>query len=534
MPGRRRTGLEALENGDVLSGIGGFSHKKSPAFLPFSGSLKFTRRTGRRRLSRGSPRRPWRPAREAPRPRFRAASSAPCATCAAVGVGRSALAVSAASRVAVRNRSRDESERLRAGARAARGSRRPRYPSSNAQTASLVCTTSVPSRVMRAGQAFRATRSPTAAGQASTTSPRRPASPKRASWRRTAPAIRSGSRHARGTGRHLDQLVGSGRKRRRAGRGDQRLPGTANPACERPRGEARRAPRARRPAAATAGSAPSPPEAPPRRAAARARPAAALPASRTRAARASRPRAATSSRCGPRPVAPRSRSRSMRASSASTVGGSPSYSSRPSGSPSSAARSAKRGESSRAVSARVVDELRSELGHPLRPGLERVRRREPRRDPSQRGVALGDRSAVLRRQAGTRRRRAARATRSKYARRTAGPPFTTASRSGVKTSVATSERSCSAARSGEPLTRARLPSPGRSVTWSSSGAPPRSPRTSTRAACSPKRTSCASERVRGEKPCVPTCSASSRFVLPAPFGPTASTSPGSSPSSRRA
>ena len=32
-------------------------------------------------------------------------------------------------------------------------------------------------------------------------------------------------------------------------------------------------------------------------------------------------------------------------------------------------------------------------------------------------------------------------------------------------------------------------------------------------------------RVRGEKPCVPTCSASSRFVLPAPFSPTTSTMP---------
>ena len=47
----------------------------------------------------------------------------------------------------------------------------------------------------------------------------------------------------------------------------------------------------------------------------------------------------------------------------------------------------------------------------------------------------------------------------------------------------------------------------------------------------PKRTSCASARVRGEKPCVPTCSDSSRFVLPAPFGPVTSTSPGSSSSS---
>ena len=50
----------------------------------------------------------------------------------------------------------------------------------------------------------------------------------------------------------------------------------------------------------------------------------------------------------------------------------------------------------------------------------------------------------------------------------------------------------------------------------------------------PKRIKLASLRVRGENPWVPTCSDSSRFVLPAPFGPTTSTSPGSSSSSSRA
>src|SRR6185503_12591661 len=53
-------------------------------------------------------------------------------------------------------------------------------------------------------------------------------------------------------------------------------------------------------------------------------------------------------------------------------------------------------------------------------------------------------------------------------------------------------------------------------------------RRATRAASWPKRTSCASARVRGEKPCVPTCSDSSRFVFPAPLGPVTSTRPGSS------
>src|SRR5919197_2611330 len=119
-------------------------------------------------------------------------------------------------------------------------------------------------------------------------------------------------------------------------------------------------------------------------------------------------------------------------------------------------------------------------------------------------------------------------TRSKYARLAAGPPFTTTSRSGVKTSVATSPRSCSAARSRAPLRLARLPLPSSSVTPSSTVTPARSPRNAIRAASRPKRTSCASARVRGENPCVPTCSDSRRLVLPAPLGPVTSTRPGSS------
>jgi hypothetical protein len=125
-------------------------------------------------------------------------------------------------------------------------------------------------------------------------------------------------------------------------------------------------------------------------------------------------------------------------------------------------------------------------------------------------------------------------TRSKYARRVAGPPFTTVSRSGVNTSVATSVRSCSAARSAAPFRLARFPSPSSSVTSSSTRVSPRRPCSAIRPACSPKRRSCASDRVRGENPCVPTCNDSSRFVLPAPFGPTTSTSPGSRSRSSRA
>src|SRR5437868_13678931 len=46
--------LEALENGDVLGGIGSFSHQKSPAKGPESNLSKSTRRSGRQRRFRGS------------------------------------------------------------------------------------------------------------------------------------------------------------------------------------------------------------------------------------------------------------------------------------------------------------------------------------------------------------------------------------------------------------------------------------------------------------------------------------------------
>src|SRR5579864_658387 len=123
--------------------------------------------------------------------------------------------------------------------------------------------------------------------------------------------------------------------------------------------------------------------------------------------------------------------------------------------------------------------------------------------------------------------------RSKYARRAAGAPLTTPRRSGVKTSVASSPRSRSIGRSGAPFNVATFGDPGSTVTSTPRGAPARRPCTAIREALSPKRTSSRSERARGEKPCVATCSASSRFVLPAPFGPTASTRPGRSSNSSR-
>ena len=90
----------------------------------------------------------------------------------------------------------------------------------------------------------------------------------------------------------------------------------------------------------------------------------------------------------------------------------------------------------------------------------------------------------------------------------------------MKTSVESSDRSCSADRSGAPsrvarrgLARAEASRLRRQASVLACRA------SSILAACSPWRISCASDRVRGENPCVPTCSDSSRFVLPAPFAP---------------
>ena len=87
-------------------------------------------------------------------------------------------------------------------------------------------------------------------------------------------------------------------------------------------------------------------------------------------------------------------------------------------------------------------------------------------------------------------------------------------------------RSSSAALSAAPFRRARFASPLRRVTSTSTGEPPWCPASATRDPFSPKRISWASARVRGEKPCVARWRLSSRFVLPAPFAPTARTRPG--------
>src|SRR5581483_7201938 len=89
-----------------------------------------------------------------------------------------------------------------------------------AQTASRVCTTSVPSRWKRAGCALRAISGPTASSQAASTSPSAAFGPWRRSSRRNSSP--SGSRA------HLHELVGLGGKHGGVGRRHERLAGAAD------------------------------------------------------------------------------------------------------------------------------------------------------------------------------------------------------------------------------------------------------------------------------------------------------------------
>ena len=206
-----------------------------------------------------------------------------------------------------------------------------------------------------------------------------------------------------------------------------------------------------------------------------------------------------SCRCGPTPVVPRSRSRAVTASSASSVGASPSYSSRVTGRPSCSAQSAKGAAKSAITSVRVSTSARPSSTTCVVHGSSASRLERPapiRRSAAFRCATAPAYSIASDTRAGKRRPM----IRSKYARRTAGPPFTTASRSGVNTSVAISFRNCSAARREAPFSVARLPCSDRSVNSIATADVSRVPRNAMRPWSSPKRRSCASDRVRGEKP----------------------------------
>ena len=201
------------------------------------------------------------------------------------------------------------------------------------------------------------------------------------------------------------------------------------------------------------------------------------------------------------------------------------------GGPSSTARSANSGASSAIASRRASTSSRAQLCDPLGPRRDGVSRRGADRDAPERGVPLRHGRAVLGRDAGPRRKQPPQRTVEVRAPR--GRPALDHDEAVRREDERRRPRS-GAARpraAAAPFSRAFFASPGRSVTSISSFEPPRSPASSIRAASAPKRTSWASLRLRGEKPCVPTWSASSRFVLPAPFRPTASTSPGDSSSS---
>ena len=183
IPGRSRTGSRPFENGDVLCGVVGcvisFGHEKSPANSHLAGREQCIRKRGRSGFARGSPQRLSRRSRGARRPRSERrrrhlprrprerppeapAGSRGSATASRPGIGpgtnRSFGGVAAPSVAASRSRIELAS-----------------IPSWNAQTASLACTTSTPSRPIRAGQARLAFSAPTAAGQAATIAFRLPA-----------------------------------------------------------------------------------------------------------------------------------------------------------------------------------------------------------------------------------------------------------------------------------------------------------------------------------------------------------------------
>ena len=263
---------------------------------------------------------------------------------------------------------------------------------------------SVPSRAIRAGHAWRATSSPTQAGQAATARhPRCGAEAARArpgSDRRPAPLTPPP------TGPASPRAGGPARRQhRRARRGDERLPAAARRGRRGSCGGRGRAPRARRRAGGAAARGPvgdrsaSPSSSGRRRAAAR-------PASR---------------RCGGRGRRRRSRrrrdgarARSRHGRDRGRGGGQPLgrrrlavVPERPAPSPNSSgalrtpARAPRGPRPGR-------DELRAERGDALAPRRERLAA-EARCDPPQGGIALGDRGAVL----GGQRARAARGGRGR-------------------------------------------------------------------------------------------------------------------------
>ena len=309
----------------------------------------------------------------------------------------------------------------------------------------------------------------------------------------------------------------------RVRRRDHRLPHARNRALRAPGAGRGRAPRARRRAEAAAGTG----AARPRPGAATARRAAARPASRTGAGHGRRSPISTSSRCGPEP-----------GRAALEIAGEPrlerfprrrlrlvaEHRRRPGRAPRRVR--AKPGASAASVSRRLCHELRAEQRDLLRPRLECVPAREAELHAPQRGVPLRERGEVVLRQP------------CACGKEPAERPVEVRAASGRPTlddrkPVGREDERCdlAAQRLGGRKLRAvqarllRLALAERHSELERRAVPrcPRRPRGR------PSRRSGSAARpvrVRGEKPCVPTCSDSSRFVLPTPFRPTTSTIPG--------
>ena len=242
-----------------------------------------------------------------------------------------------------------------------------------------------------------------------------------------------------------------------------------------------------------------------------------------------RARATRSSRCGPWPVKPRSRSQSSRSASsaASSVGVARPRARAVARAP--ARRRARARRSSAANGSATPSTARAAVGHQrdpvpreLRvPARERApRRRRPHRIRAISALRCASACAYARRVA-TRAGHSAATNWSRCARRTAGAPLISSSRSGRKT--LTSGRSVDVEQPLDRAPRRRASAsarPGAKPTDSSCGpSSPRrvdhDPRRALRRSGPPR----ARSSVRHERPVQPKYSASSRFVLPAPFGP---------------
>ncbi len=354
-----------------------------------------------------------------------------------------------------------------------------------------------------------------------------------------ARARRRGRRASSGRPHHpgdtSSSCAGVDGKRRRLRRGDERLPGVEHALGQDPAAVRDRAPRARRPAAAAGRSRGDRRSAPPRRAAAQAPSAAARPASRSCGDRGGRWQGTTSSRCGPRPVVPRSRSRSRRASSA--VGGRrialvdhP----RLRETELVGAFRKRRARASAITSLRDSTSCAAERRDLLGPRRQRIARREARGNTTQGGVPLRNGSGVVDRQRRARRRETAeravevRAADCRPALHDCEPVRREHERRDLRT-----ELLCGAQRAAVQLCALPLADAQRHLELDGAcgrGCPSsRFARSSRRSGSAAHPHACAAR-----SPACPTCSDSSRFVLPAPFGPTTRTSPGSRPRSSRA